>query len=189
MTLPEGQRGQIVAAGLLLAALAVLWIGIAAPLVDLYQSRSAVLQQRRNLAAQMGALAAALPGLRAAAVTEPDRPRPAASGLSGATDALAAANLQTLVGQIATGTGVTISSIDTTMPQNTLWGRRIGVSLRLNGSYGAVVTFISRLLLAQPKMVVDDLELHNTGAGAAAPEAPLDGSLSVFGFRAPGGGS
>lgn len=189
MTLPEGRRGQIAAAGLLLAAMVVLWIAIVAPLADLYRERSAALQQRRDLAAQMGVLVASLPGLRAAAVAEPDRPRHIASGLSGSTDALAAANLQTLVGQIATGTGVTISSIDTITPQNSLWGRRIGVSLRLSGNYRALVTFISRVLLAQPKMVVDDLELHNAGAGGAAPDAPLDGSLSVFGFRMPGGGS
>ncbi len=189
MTLPEGRRGQIAAAGLLLAVLALLWLAVAAPLADFYQERAAALQQRRDLAAQMGVLVGSLPGLRAAAVAEPDRPRHVASGLSGGTDALAAANLQTLVGQIATGTGVTISSIDTVTPQNTLWGRRIGVSLRLSGNYRALVTFISRVLLAQPKMVVDDLELHNTGAGGTAPDATLDGSLSVFGFRMPGSGS
>lgn len=188
MTLPEGKRGQLAAIGLLLAALVVLWIGVVTPVVDFYQERSAGLEQRRNLAAQMRVLVAALPALRAAAVAEPDQRRPTSSGLSGATDALAAANLQTLVGQIATGTGVTISSIDTTAPQNSLWGRRIGVSLRLSGSYRTIVTFVSRVLLAQPKMVVDDLELHNSGAGGAAPDAALDGSLSVFGYRVSGTG-
>lgn len=185
MTRPEGSRGQAAAAALLLAVLALLWVGVAAPLLTLYDERASALAERRDLAAQMGVLAAALPGLRAAAVAEPERARPRASGLAGDTDALAAANLQTLVGQIAAGTGVTISSIDTTAPQNSLWGRRIGVALRLNGSYRAIVTFVSRVLLAQPKMVVDDLELHNTATGGG-PDTPLDGSVSVFGFRSPG---
>ena len=185
MTLPDGKRGQIVSVGLLLAMLSLAWIGIVAPLADLYQQRSQELQDRQNLAAQMHLLAASLPRLRAAAIAEPDR-RPAASGLSGGTDALAAANLQTLVGQIASGSGVTISSIDTVTPQNSLWGRRIGVSLRLNGTYRAIVTFISRVLLAQPQMVVDDLELHNTAASSATADSLLDGSVSVFGFRMSG---
>ena len=189
MIVLNGRRGQIVAAGLLLAVLSLAWIGIVAPLAELYQERSLALQERQNLAAQMHVLAASLPGLRAAAIAEPDRRRPVASGLAGGTDALAAANLQTLVGQIASGSGVTISSVDTITPQNSLWGRRIGVSLRLNGTYRAIVTFVSRVLLAQPKMVVDDLELHNTSTTGATPDSLLDGSVSVFGFRISSHGS
>ena len=48
------------------------------------------------------------------------------------------------------------------------------------------MTFISRVLLAQPKMVVDDLELHNTAASSATADSLLDGSVSVFGFRMSG---
>jgi general secretion pathway protein M len=185
MTLPHGKRGQAVALGLLLAMLSLVWIGVVAPLADLYQERALALQARQGLAAQMRGLAASLPGLRAAATAEPDRRRSTSLGLTGATDALAAANLQTLVGQIASGSGITISSIDTIIPQNSPWGRRIGVSLRINGSYRSIVIFLHRILSAQPKMVVDDLELHNTTA-AGATDQSLDGSVSVSGFRVSG---
>jgi Tfp pilus assembly protein PilO len=187
--LPDGPLGRAIAVALLLLVLAGAWLGIVGPFAALYQERAALLQQERAVARHMTSLAASLPALRAAAAAKPDERQPLSSRLAGATDALAAANLQTLAGQLAANAGIALSSIDTTPPLDTPWGRRIGVSLRVNGSYPALVRFVAQVLMAEPKMIVDDLEIHDSGDQSTGIDRPLDASLTVYGFRTGGGAS
>ena len=182
MALPEGRRGQLAALGLLLGVLWGLWMVLAAPLLGIYQDRANDLAEQRVLEAHMASLAASLPKLRAQAAVSPERHPSVSFQLAGSTDALAAANLQSLVGKIAQADGIAISSIDTVTPANTAWGRKIGVSIRISGSYRAIVSFVARLLLSQPKMVIDDLEIHDGGSDGGARIARLTGVWRSMGF-------
>lgn len=189
LALPEGNLGRLLAAGLLVLLLLGFWMVVVLPLVSFYQERAADLQARRALVIHMTALAASLPKLQATAGSEHMHLVRGPSHLDGATDALAAAELQTIVGQIAGTSGVEISSIETAMAQNTVWGRRIGVSIRATANYRSLTGFIVGLETTQPKIIVDDLEIHNASGSSATVDTAFDCSLTVYGFRGPGGGS
>ena len=62
--LPSGRQGRILAVGLLVLAAVVVWLGLAAPLMDFYDVQAAKLAQRAALAQRMAMLAAELPDLR-----------------------------------------------------------------------------------------------------------------------------
>ena len=62
--LPTGQRGQVLAAGLALLALVVVWLGMVSPLLGWYGARSDTLEAMQARAAREAALIEALPALR-----------------------------------------------------------------------------------------------------------------------------
>ena len=110
--MPEGRRGQGLAAGLLIAVVGVVWIAVASPLMDWYAARAERLTEQRLMLAHMTQIVAALPALRAES-GKPDADAPAAAALlSGQTDAIAGAALQSTVQDIAASTGVTLVSAE-----------------------------------------------------------------------------
>jgi len=188
-SLPDGRTGSLLAVALLALVTMLLWLAVVQPIVGFYQERQQEIVTDEAVEAHMAALAASLPRLKAILGVASARRAPVASHLAGTTDALAAADLQTAIGQIAVASGVEISSIETPTAENTVWGRRIGVSIRATANYQGLAKFIARLETSQPKMVVDDLEIHSTDGSDATIDTDLNIGLSVFGFRAPGGGS
>jgi hypothetical protein len=157
---------------------------VVAPLCDLYEERAATLQNRRQLLPRLNAAAEELP--RSQARVEQLR---AAAGtrkltLDGPSDAIAAANLQSRIEELAASAGAKIGSTES-LPVETRSGyRRIGLRYVLSGPYETLVKFLAKLEAATPPLVIDNLHIHGVlrRPGVAAAQG-LDAGLDVYGYR------
>ena len=180
--LPTGRQGRILASSLLILVAIVVWIGIAAPLIDVYDGQAEKLAQRAALAEHMAALAAELPQLKAQAAAVPANNGTAT--FDGATDALAGATLQSQLQSLATTAGATLSSMETLTAEQAGPYRRIGVKLNISAPLPVLVQLMDQIEQARPPMLIDDLQIHGSpivlpGALASA----LDAGFTVYGFR------
>ena len=203
-SLPTGPRGQALALAVLGLALAVIWLLVGQPLVDLHAAQGARLASRLALAERMEARlaeAAADTGEAPGAIdTYP-------SGLVEAeSDALGAALLQDLVTEAATEAGLALSSVETLPAEDAGSLRKLGLRLYLYGSYPALVAMIGSLRQGSLALVLDDLEIHVGPAGESATgkdatedrEQAIRAGFTIYSFRnaapaglpaAPGGAS
>jgi len=172
------------ALSLLFVALGAGYLLIAAPLLGLYAERAAVLENRRMLLPRLRATAEELPALR----VRVEQLRAAAGTrkitLEGASDAIAAATLQSRIEELATSAGATIGSTES-LPVETRTGyRRIGLRYVLSGSYETLVKFIAKLEAATPPLVIDNLHIHGALRRPGTPAATgLDAGLDVYAYR------
>ena len=104
--------------------------------------------------------------------------------LDGSSDAIAAANLQSHIEELAASVGVTIGSTES-LPVEVRGGyRRIGLRYTLSGPYESLVKLIAKLEAATPPLVIDALHIHGVLRRPGTPAAgSLDAGLDVFGFR------
>ena len=104
-----GRRGQALAAGLVVLTLALGWFGIVDPVRSFFEDRSLLLEQRQALLHRMREVAATLPDLRSAAAAQPGRGNASETMmLPGATDAVAAADLQERLQKMAAAAGANL---------------------------------------------------------------------------------
>ena len=152
--LPTGRQGQLLALALLLAALGAIYLFAATPLLELYAERSAAVENARLLVPRLKAAADELPGLRARAAELRATASTHKVTLDGSSDAIASANLQSHIAELAAAVGVTIGSTES-LPTEMRGGyRRIALRYALNGPYETLVKFLARLDAA-------DFDLHN----------------------------
>ena len=186
--LPEGRRGQILAIGLVVIVAAILWLGVASPLIGWFGSRSAELSARRVLLDHMEARARELPALRRMANATHAEAAPADTVLTGDSDAIAAATLQGVIQDMATTAGATLSSEEVlpAVQQGAL--RQIGLRIALSGPWPVLVNLLQAIDASSLRLLVDDLEFHAVADGAPAIGAggnhpPLQASFIVMAFR------
>ena len=182
--LPTGRQGQLLASALLLAALGAIYLFAVAPLLELYAERVAAVENARMLVPRLKAAADELPGLRTRAAELRATASTHKVTLDGSSDAIASANLQSHIAELAAAAGVTIGSTES-LPTEMRGGyRRIGLRYALNGPYETLVKFLARLDAATPPLVVDNLSIHGVMRRPDAPAASaLDAGLDVYGFR------
>jgi general secretion pathway protein M len=177
--LSTGRQGQLLALALLLAALGAIYLFAAVPLLELYAERATAVENARMLVPRLKAAADELPGLRARAV---ELRAPASTHkvtLDGSSDAIASANLQSHIAELAAGAGVTIGSTES-LPAEIRGGyRRIGLRYALSGPYETLVKFLARLDAATPPLVVDHLSIHGVTRRPGTPAASAPGSTST----------
>jgi hypothetical protein len=169
---------------LALVALGGVYLLVAAPLLDLYTERAAVLENRQMLLPRLKAAAEELPELRA----HVEQLRAAAGtrkvSLEGASDAIAAANLQSRIEELAASVGATIGSTESLPAEARSGYRRIGLRYVLSGPYETIVRFLAKLEAATPPLVIDNLHIHGVLRRPGTPAAAgLDAGLDVYGFR------
>jgi hypothetical protein len=172
------------ALGLLLLALAGIYLLVVSPLLDLYAARAAVLEDRQMLLPRLRAAADELPELRARV----EQLRVAAGTrkitLEGASDALAAAALQSRIEELAASVGATIGSTESLPAEARSGYRRIGLRYVLSGQYETLVKFLAKLEAADPPLVIDNLHIHGVLRRPGTPAAAgLDAGLDVYGYR------
>ena len=189
--LPDGKVGQFLAIGLTLAAPALFWSGCVQPLMGFYADRENRLTDQAAVLAHMQTIADDLPALhRIAKAAKTDRTTDSASALiSGDTDAIAAANLQNAVQDLAAGSGVLPSSVEVLPAAQRGAFRRIGLQIETTTTWPTLVGLLKAMDDSTLGLVVDDLALHAlTGAakenGIDASHPALDASFMVFAFRA-----
>jgi general secretion pathway protein M len=183
LPLPTGLLGKISALGLLLIVLLLLWLGVAAPLLSLYRDRADELAQHIALADKMAAVARTLPTLQAEAAAERNTVRPPSLLFSGATDALAAAQLQEMLEKASSTSGSVVLSAESVPVIKVGSVRRIGLRLNLSGKYTALVGLLGRVDKSTPPLLVDDLQIQGS-PGDDSSDADLVVNVTIYGFRA-----
>lgn len=183
-SLPEGRRGQALAAGFAILACATVWLALVSPLRSWYDERAETLERREALAVRMSALVSSIPALRDATAKRPSAEAPAL--LAGASDAIASATLLGKVQAMAAQAGAPLSSVEA-MPAEALPGdaayRRISLRIAFSAPWDAVVSLLQALEQANPRMLVDDLQLHALLNRAGGDATQLDASLTVTALR------
>lgn len=182
--MPTGRRGRILAVTLVFVVLAGVYLLVAAPLLDLYAERAGVLESRQNLLPRLQAAADELPGLRG----QVEQLRAAAGSrkltLEGASDAIAAAALQSRIEELAASVGATIGSTESLPAEARSDYRRIGLRYVLSGQYATLVRLLAKLEAATPPLVIDNLHIHGVLRRPGTPAATgLDAGLDVYGYR------
>lgn len=185
--LPDGRRGQLVAAGLLVVMLSLLWLAAVGPLLDWHDARGEWLAQRREMLAHMTQIAATLPALRLQAGQTGSGP-PVTALLGGDTDAIAGATLQGAIQDMATSLGATLASAEALPGEQQGAFRGVALRVTLRGDWSTVMAMLRAIDESPLRLLVDDLQLHATAQPQHAGPAPLEASLTVLGFR-PGRGS
>jgi general secretion pathway protein M len=190
--MPTGRNGRLWALILMLIAVGGVYLVVVVPLVNYYAERQSVLENRRMLLPRLSAAAEELPALHARA----SELRAAAGArkvtLEGASDAIASANLQGRIEELAASAGATVSSTEG-LPAEVRGGyRRIGLRYVLVSSYETLLRLLAKLKAATPPLVIDNLHIQGglrvsrrgqpATQGLATPA--LNAGLDVYGFRA-----
>lgn len=182
--MPTGLQGRLLAVSLLVVALGGVYLVVIAPLLDLYAERAAVLEDQRMLLPRLRAAAAELPGLRARIEQLRATAGTRKITLEGASDALAAAALQSRIEEFAASVGATIGSTESLPVEPRSGYRRIGLRYVLSGPYETLVKFLAKLEAATPPLVIDNLHIHGVLRRPGTPAAAgLDAGLDVYAFR------
>jgi hypothetical protein len=186
-SLPTGIRGRILAVAMTVLALAAIWTGFVSPVLDWYGDRAELLTSQRAMASHMAALVETLPALRGeverlhgagAADTE------AGALLAGTSDPLAAASLQQRIDEFAKRSGVRIASEEILPAQPAKNLRAISVRLTMNNTpYRSLVALLLAVAGSETPMIADELLVRGS-PGPAAPELPVEASLTVISYRA-----
>jgi hypothetical protein len=177
---PTGTSGKLIAVLLLLLLLTAAWRLAAAPLIGLYAQHGEEIDDKTLLLARLERLAAQLPALRESSRV---RAGPQVTTLAGASDAIAAANLQTILQDLAGDAGVAVASVEILPAESMGPVRRVGVRLNLSGTNASIVHFIDAAGQASPPLAVNDLELHSKPFQGAGSGAQLNAALSLYGVR------
>ena len=201
-SMTTGYQGRLLAVLLLLVVLGGIYLVVALPILDLYAGRAAVLENRRMLVPRLKAAAEELPGLRARVAELRATAGARKVTLEGSSDAIASANLQSRLEELATAAGVAISSTEGLPAEARGLYRRIGLRIAISGAYESIVKLLAAIETSTPPLVLDNLQIHGTlqarallqpqaalrSQMAQQPAGPpvnprLDAGFEVYGFR------
>ena len=162
---------------------------VVAPVLDLYGQREANLADRRMLAPRLSAAGAELRTLRARLTELQASATTRNIALDGASDAIAGANLQSRIEELANSVGVTTSSTEGIAAENRGGYRRIGLRLAINGDYDAIIKLLGAIETTAPPLVLNNLQFHGTLRQMGQPPmgqpqtSRIDAGFEVYGFR------
>ena len=138
---------------------------------------------------RLKAAAKELPALRARAAELRASAGTRKVTLEGASDAVASANLQNRIEELAASVGATVSSSEG-LPAEVRGGYRlIGLRYVLTGPYETLVNLLAKLQTATPPLVIDNLHIQGgirvtRRLGRPVPvTSGLNAGLDVYGFR------
>lgn len=186
--LPTGRAGRWLALSLLVLLGALVWLAVAAPLMDWYADRADRLGTREVLAGRMAALAAAVPSLERQAAAGAGTGPAAGALLDQPSDAVAAAVLQGRVGEMVAGAGASLSSMEVLPAEAAGAYRRIRLRVALSGDWPVLVALLRAIGEATPRMLLDDVQLRAAPVLAGGRAPPLDAGFTVLAFRSVGPG-
>lgn len=184
VNLPTGMLGRTLALSILGGLIGLLYLGTVSPLIDLYRTGETTLAERQLLVPRLVRVAAEVPTLRARLAELQATGTTRDVALDGASDALASANLQSRIEQLATANGVTITSTEAIPAEDRGPYRRIGLRLTVNGKYEAIVKLLAAVEEAQPPIVAGNLQLHGLfRAIEVRTNHALDTRFEAYGLR------
>ncbi len=180
--LPTGRRGQALALAIAAMLLALVWLAAISPLLEWYGQREETLTQTRLLASRMAAVAETAPALQR--LTAPGSGDPAASLITGATEAVAGAALQQRLQELSEHAGVRMSSAEVLTSEPGGAYRRIRVHVAVTGVWSRLVGLVSDVDHATPRMMLSELQVGLSRSIATDPVKPLDASFTVVALYA-----
>jgi len=177
--LPEGTRGKALALAIGALLLCVLYVAIVMPLRGFYDTNAQALHDRGEVMKRYERAVQDLPRLRGEA--QQRRQQPGGSLLlTGSSDAVAAADLQSTLKDLVEADGATLESAQT-LPAETLGDfRRVGVRLSFSGSLELLTSVLLGVETANPVLSVGGLELHSSDEETGQ---DLTIAMDVYGFR------
>lgn len=181
-----GRRGQGLAVGALLLAVAVVWAGIVSPVQGWYEDRALILAQRQALLRHMQGLVDGLPALQAAAASRGGETAGSpAMMLPGATDAVAAADLQERVQAMASSAGLNLTAVETLPPTaaGERW-RKVSLRISMNAGWPLLMQLVRAIEASPTRILIDDVHFHSPAVVAQATVLPIQASMVLYGFRA-----
>ncbi len=185
--LPTGTLGRALALSIFGALIGLLYVGILSPLIDLYRTGETTLTERRLLVPRLERVAAEVPTLRERLAELQATGTTRDVALDGASDALASANLQSRIEQLARANGVTITSTEAIPAEDRGPYRRIGLRLTVSGKYETVVKLLAAVEEAQPPIAVGNLQMHGLfRAIEVRANHALDTRFEAYGLRVNG---
>jgi general secretion pathway protein M len=182
--LPTGRRGHVVALGLLLLVIMVVWGAIVSPLIDLYGDRAEQLSKRETFAAHMARLAEQLPALHKRAENTAHAGPPPTLVLEGPSDAVAAATLQNRVQEMATSAGTSLVSVENVAAEPAGAYHRIGLKVSLNASWSVLIALLHSVEQATPPMLIDDVQIHGSPLPMLNNNRGLEANFTIYALRA-----
>jgi hypothetical protein len=185
MMLPEGVRGQILACAMCLVPLAVIDLVVVQPLLGAYETRAAAVEQREAAADHLRETLSDLPGLRM--TVEAWRKKTGSQDLlvSGTTDDVAAAAVQSEVKDLLAENGAVLNSAEVVPSQPDEQFRAVGIHAAFSGDLPKVTAVLRGIEAAHPALFIDNLDIHR-GADAGDSETPdLSVAFDVYGYRSP----
>jgi Tfp pilus assembly protein PilO len=183
--LPEGNTGKALALFILVLALAGIYFVLLSPLMAVYDSNAQSLEQRRETIRRYEKAVNDLPRLRLLAKQHRDRPKNGDLLLNGASDAIAAAALQSNLKEMVEGEGAKITSAAMLPPVTKEGYQRVGVRIAFSGNLQLLTTVLGGIATSHPILGVGNLDLHVAGDSEGGNEDPsLSIALDVFGYRA-----
>lgn len=179
--LPEGRWGQVIAVAAPLCMLLAVIIGILGPAWRWYEGRQQLLAAAQEQVAGILAQENLLPELRRQAQAFGD----VQVLLTGKSDAIAAADLQSDLAGLAAASGASLTSTEVLPAQMSGALRQVGIAVDVTASWPALTDLLAAIESARPRMLVDDLVINNADA-FGAPGTSLHASFSVLAFRSAG---
>jgi general secretion pathway protein M len=104
--------------------------------------------------------------------------------LSGDTDAIAGANLQSDLNDLATQTGTSLDSAESAGAVQIGGLRRVDESVSLTATWPVLVAYLAAIDAARPRMMVDDLSVSTNSAPDVRQDVTLQANFTVSAFRA-----
>jgi hypothetical protein len=181
--LPEGNTGKGAALALLLIVVACFYFAVLSPVLAFYDGNAQLLEQRRETVRRYQNAANDLPRLREEAKQRGAQSNSADLLLAGASDAIAAASLQSTLKDIIEGEGAKITSASVLTPEVEDNYRRVGVRIAFSGDLELLTTVLLGMEAAHPALLAGNLDVRVTGDSDE--ESPtLAVAMDVFGYRA-----
>lgn len=178
---------------------AAVYLVVVTPVLGFYDQRQATIEQRRALEPRLRATAATVLTLRSQLATLREGASTRKVVLDGASDAIASANLQSRIEELAAASGVSLSSTEGLPAEARGLHRRIGLRIAINGPYEGIVHLLAAIEAATPPLVLDNLQIRGTMQARLPrsvlvpqrgmqqidpPSNPrLDAGCEVYGFR------
>jgi general secretion pathway protein M len=179
-----GWRGQALAAAIGVLALALVWFAAVEPARAWFADQGEVLQQRQALLQRMREVAATLPTARAASAAK------AGSGessgtmmLPGASDAVAAADLQESVQQMAAAAGASLTAVETLPATVSGKWHKVPLRISLNASWPVLMELLRSIEQSPTRILVDDVHFHTASVVNHPTVMPVQASMVLYGFR------
>lgn len=187
--------GRLLALAILAGICALVWLGVAQPLLGQFAGYRATVAQAGDQLPRLRGLAAMAPALEAELARIERDPSARTRQLSGGGDALAAADLQNRLGRIAAANGIVLRSTQILPAQEEEGFRRIAVRVALEGGTPALLKILHGLETAPTLLFVGNLEIRARSGGrvrrkarnaknAAAPEDLLLIRFDLAGYIA-----
>lgn len=184
LVLPEGRRGQMLALGITAIGLLLIWVAVILPLFSWYQARGALLAEKQALAAHLLHFETELPALRSAVTHLGTADTTAGMLLPGRSDAIAGANLQSNLQEIASAAGTSLDSAAMQTPKASGALRLISVQVSLTAPFQTLIDFLAATATAKPRLIINGITLTAIDTPGQSGPPSVQASLTVTGFRA-----